>query len=96
VLREGLTNVTRHSHASRVEIQLTQTNGTVQGTLSDNGVGFTQKNLSDQRDQNRFGLAGMERRIKKIGGELAIKSSPGKGTMLSFAVPADAPVALQE
>src|SRR4029453_4166926 len=65
VLREGLTNVTRHSHASRVEIQLTQTNGTVQGTLSDNGVGFTQKNLSDQRDQNRFGLAGMERRIKK-------------------------------
>src|SRR5262245_3367854 len=93
VLREGLTNVTRHSHASKVEIQLTQTNGTLQGSLTDNGVGFSQKNPSDQ---NRFGLAGMERRIKKIGGELAVKSSPGKGTMLSFAVPTSAPVALQQ
>ena len=89
VLREGLTNVTRHSQASRVEIQLTHINGTVQGSLSDNGVGFTQKNLSDQSDPNGLGLAGMERRIRKIGGELAVKSSPGKGTMLSFSVPTD-------
>ncbi|HWP23679.1 MAG TPA: sensor histidine kinase [Candidatus Binatia bacterium] len=84
VLREALTNVTRHSHASKVEIQLTQTDGTLEGSLTDNGVGFNYKNLDERKG---FGLSGMEQRIKKIGGELFVKSSPGKGTRLAFAVP---------
>lgn len=84
VLREALTNVARHSHASKVEIQLTQTDGTLEGSLTDNGVGFNYKSLNKQKG---FGLSGMEQRIKKIGGELFIKSSPGKGTRLSFQVP---------
>ncbi len=84
VLREALTNVTRHSHASKVEIQLAQVNGTLEGFLTDNGVGFNYKTLDKN---NGFGLSAMEQRIKKIGGELFIKSSPGKGTHLSFQVP---------
>jgi signal transduction histidine kinase len=31
-------------------------------------------------------MIGMEQRIKKIGGELFVKSSPGQGTNLSFVV----------
>jgi signal transduction histidine kinase len=84
VLREALTNVTRHSHASKVEINLARKNGTIKGSLTDNGVGFNRKNLNDAHG---FGLKGMEQRIEKIGGELFIKSSPGKGTMLSFQIP---------
>jgi signal transduction histidine kinase len=84
VLREALTNVTRHSHASKVEIQLAQVNGKLEGSLIDNGVGFNYKTLDKN---NGFGLSAMEQRIKKIGGELFIKSSPGKGTHLSFQVP---------
>ena len=81
VLREALTNVTRHSHASKVQIQIAQKNGALSGTMIDNGVGFS------RRSENGFGLAGMEQRIKKIGGELLVKSSPGKGTKVSFNVP---------
>ncbi len=84
VLREALTNVTRHSHASKVEIYIIQRNGTLNGTMMDNGVGFSREN---QRAENGFGLTGMEQRIKKIGGELFVKSSPGKGTRVSFNVP---------
>jgi signal transduction histidine kinase len=84
VLREALTNVTRHSHASKVEINIAQRNGTVNGTMTDNGVGFSREN---QRAENGFGLTGMEQRIKKIGGELFVKSSPGNGTKISFDVP---------
>jgi two-component system, NarL family, sensor histidine kinase YdfH len=81
VLREALTNVTRHSHASNVEIHLIQQNGSLKGSLADNGVGFNrEKNAPD----NRLGLMGMEQRIKKIGGEFFVKSSPGKGTQVSF------------
>ena len=83
VLREALTNVTRHSHASKVEIHLRRRNGAVEGSLTDNGVGFS---LERSKQQNGLGLLGMEQRIKKIGGEFFIKSSPGQGTNLSFAI----------
>ena len=83
VLREALTNVTRHAHASKVEIHLQRKNGRLEGSLTDNGVGFSY----DQVRNAGFGLSGMEERIKQIGGELLVKSSPGQGTNLSFAAP---------
>jgi signal transduction histidine kinase len=82
ILREALTNVTRHSHASRVEIRLEQMNGTFRGSLTDDGVGFNQ-NLSNA---NGLGLTGMRERINKLGGELLIESAPGCGTKVSFVV----------
>ncbi len=91
VLREALTNVTRHSHASRVEIQLEQVNGTLKGSLTDDGVGFNQKNL---RTENGIGLSGMQQRMNKLGGELLVESSPGYGTKVSFVVPTAVPVEL--
>ncbi|TMA89074.1 MAG: sensor histidine kinase [Deltaproteobacteria bacterium] len=91
VLREALTNVTRHSHASRVEIQLEQMNGTLKGSLTDDGVGFNQKNL---RTETGFGLSGMQQRMNKLGGELLVESSPGYGTKVSFVVPTAVPAEL--
>ena len=83
VLKEALTNVTRHSHASRIEIQLQQSNGAFNGSLTDNGVGFDQANL---RNETGFGLSGMQQRMKKIGGDILVESSPGYGTKVSFVV----------
>ena len=83
-LREALTNVTKHSHASRVEIQITQGPDLLEASLKDNGVGFDQDN---QRNRSRLGLSGLGEIIKKFGGGLNIKSSPGMGTTVSFAVP---------
>jgi signal transduction histidine kinase len=91
ILREALTNVTRHSHASRVEIRLEQTNGTLRGSLADDGVGFNQKNL---RNETGLGLTGMRERINKLGGELLIESAPGCGTKVSFVVPTAASAGL--
>jgi signal transduction histidine kinase len=93
VLREALTNVTRHSHASRVEIQLEQLNGTLRGSLTDDGVGFNQKNL---KSETGLGLTGMRERITKLGGELLIESAPGCGTKVSFVVPTAASARLPD
>ncbi|HEX9263079.1 MAG TPA: sensor histidine kinase, partial [Candidatus Binatia bacterium] len=71
VLREALTNVTRHSHASKVDIHLTQKNGRLAGSLSDNGVGF---HAGQHKSETGLGLTAMEQRIKKIGGELIVES----------------------
>ena len=83
-LREALTNVTKHSHASRAEIQVVQTPDLLEASLKDNGVGFDQ---DKQKNRGGLGLSGMEDRIKKIGGQLTIKSSPGLGTSISLAIP---------
>jgi len=84
VIREGLTNVTRHSHASKVELHLKQSGEGFAGILSDNGVGF--ERISG-RNGYGVGLTVMEERIKKLGGEFVIKSSPGSGTNISFGIP---------
>ena len=76
--------MTRHSHASKVEIHLKQSADKFGGFLSDNGVGFDR---TSGRNGYGVGLTAMEERIKKLGGELVIKSSPGSGTNISFAIP---------
>ena len=83
-LREALTNVTKHSHASRVELQIVQTPELLEASLNDNGVGFDQ---DGQKNRLRLGLSGMEDRINKVGGRLNIKSSPGLGTTVMVAIP---------
>ncbi len=84
LLKEGITNVTKHSHASKVAIFIRQNGATLSGSLTDDGVGF---DFSALKENNGFGLTGMVNRVKNIGGELYIKSSPGAGTKISFAVP---------
>jgi len=84
VLREALINVTRHANATRASIHLRQDGNKLAGILSDNGVGFEQDAKTAKQG---FGLLGMAERIKKVGGELCIESSPGAGTNISFVVP---------
>jgi signal transduction histidine kinase len=84
VLREALTNVTRHSHATHATIRLRQEDNRLFGSLIDDGVGFEQ---NQKLGKSGFGLSGMTDRIKQIGGVLLIESSPGAGTTISFVVP---------
>jgi signal transduction histidine kinase len=84
VLREGLMNVARHSHASHADITLKQTRTEIRGTLTDDGLGFDPTDVS--RDHG-VGLSSMRGRIEKLGGELQIQSSPGRGAEVTFVVP---------
>jgi two-component system sensor histidine kinase DegS len=83
VLREGLMNVTRHSQASRTEVLLKQVGKSIEGNLTDDGVGFS---LAQTNGQG-LGLSTMKERIKRLGGELRVDSSPGKGTRINFVLP---------
>lgn len=71
VIREGVTNVVRHSRASRCTIGLDERSATV----SDDGVG-----LSPGRP--RTGLTGLQRRVEEAGGTLSVERGPGGGTVL--------------
>ena len=84
VLREGLTNITHHSHASRAEIFLRRQGSNLEGMLIDDGVGI---NLPTNLNTQGVGLKSMRERIEKLGGGFELKSSPGNGMKVIFSLP---------
>lgn len=88
VLREALTNITRHAHATKVAIELHQETDQVNGSIEDNGVGL---DLSQKFNRDRVGMASMRDRIEKNGGGFELRSSPGHGLKIAFTIPLDLP-----
>ena len=84
VLREGVMNIIRHSQASRADVVLMQTGTEIRGSLRDDGIGFDPITAINVHG---LGLPSMKERIKRLGGELDIQSSPGKGAKVSFVLP---------
>ena len=79
---EALNNVAKYAEASRAEISLTQLDGRLMFTVTDDGVGF-------DADTKAYGtgLQGMRDRLDAIAGKLAVESAPGHGTTITGAVP---------
>ncbi|HSD82473.1 MAG TPA: GAF domain-containing sensor histidine kinase, partial [Anaerolineae bacterium] len=88
VLQEGLNNVRRHAHATQIQVNLTVEAGRVILEIRDNGQGFVlPRRLGSFVQQKHFGLVGLQEHVDTVGGELAIQSSPGQGTVLRASVP---------
>ncbi|MGZ3237320.1 MAG: histidine kinase [Burkholderiaceae bacterium] len=84
ILQESLTNIARHSHATKVEIELSRRDNEFIMQISDNGIGFYQ---NDRRKGNAFGLLGIQERILFFGGKLIIDSNKKTGTTLFISIP---------
>jgi len=50
-------------------------------TVQDDGAGF------DTRFLRGLGILGMEERVRRLGGRLKISSQPGRGTVVTAALP---------
>jgi PAS domain S-box-containing protein len=84
VTQEALRNVTKHSQANRVAVEVRKTRNTLTLRISDDGIGFpTDKALRKQG----LGLTSMRERILLIGGELTVTSKPRAGTRIEAVVP---------
>lgn len=89
VLQEALTNVHRHSHASRAGVSLVRDAGSTTLEISDDGDGIPAERLQHLRDADRqsgVGLAGMRERVRELGGDFEIRSDC-RGTTVSVRVP---------
>ena len=88
VIMEGLTNVQRHAHASRVSLVLSRQKTTLNVVLEDNGCGFAPEEILERRSMSQqLGLIGMRERLEMVNGSMEIESAPGKGTTLYFHLP---------
>jgi PAS domain S-box-containing protein len=84
ILQEALTNVVRHSQAEQVKVDLNVDDSTVALTISDNGRGITETELSSPTS---LGLLGMRERVEFLGGSLIIEGKPGLGTVVRVRTP---------
>jgi two-component system, NarL family, sensor histidine kinase UhpB len=89
LIQEGLTNISKHAHATEAQVALERIPGT-QGSgnelrlsVADNGCGM---DLSSRR--SRFGLSGMRERVEMSGGTFELASAPGQGLRFSVRLPA--------
>ena len=84
ILQESLNNISRHAHASRVQVVLRVERDWIWMSVGDNGVGL---HTTGRHKTGSFGLVGIEERINILGGTFEIHSDPGTGTTIRVAVP---------
>lgn len=84
IIQEALTNVIRHSEATRVDVAVRRAGTTLILGVSDNGVGFAPDTLSGLHS---LGLVGMRERALACGGVLMVQGKPGEGTSIVVTIP---------
>lgn len=84
ILQESLTNIARHAHATRVQVNLKREYGEWVLTVIDDGVGITQANIDAPQS---LGLLGMGERALAIGGVVQFDGNPGQGTTIVARIP---------
>jgi PAS domain S-box-containing protein len=77
VFQEALTNILRHSRATRVNIMIEEEGGEFILEVKDNGRGITKDEIGRTES---LGLIGMQERVHLAGGSIEITGVPGKGT----------------
>jgi two-component system, NarL family, sensor histidine kinase DesK len=86
-LREAVTNIVRHAHATVCHVALLEKDGTIHFTLEDNGLG------GEIREGN--GLRGMRERVQSIAGDVKVSSPASGGTSLAITLPLESEPAEQ-
>ncbi len=107
VVQEALTNVVKHAHAGRVSVRIQSSDGRLQVTIEDDGIGPSANGwLENGRAQDAraivarngsgrgLGLRGMRERILMAGGDFELGRRRGGGTRLAFWLPLAAPAPL--
>ncbi|MFH1213442.1 MAG: PAS domain-containing sensor histidine kinase [Candidatus Neomarinimicrobiota bacterium] len=86
IFQEALTNVARHSHATKVEADLRIENHDFNMKIVDNGIGISDKQVNDPQN---LGLVGLRERVYPWNGRIEIKGRPKKGTTVLVFIPLD-------
>lgn len=87
IVQEGLTNAVKHAHARQVDIIVTGSQHDVRLQLSDDGDGFVPGTPPTDAVPRQLGLIGLGERVRLVGGEFSIHSTPGHGTLLRATIP---------
>jgi signal transduction histidine kinase len=82
IVAEALTNVVKHSHATRAEVTAVVERDTLSVEVRDDGIGGA--------DPDGHGLLGVRDRAAALGGRVRLSSRRGQGTVLTADLPLSA------
>jgi signal transduction histidine kinase len=88
VVQEILTNIVRHSDASKMKIDLLREADRMRIRIEDDGVGFDTEN--ELKSPRGLGLRTLSQRVRWLGGEIKLQSARGKGTLVEVEIPTEA------
>lgn len=80
VMQEALHNIVKHAQATEVLVQLQVGDGELRMRIQDNGRGLK----PSKRNSSGNGLSNMQKRMRDLGGEWRLSSSPGQGTCIEI------------
>jgi two-component system sensor histidine kinase DegS len=86
-VQELLGNAARHSQASQVKTQVDISDNAIRVVVDDNGKGFASEILEQG---NSLGLGLIRERVEMLGGSFDLSTISGKGTRVTFSLPATA------
>jgi two-component system sensor histidine kinase DegS len=88
IVQEALSNVRRHSGASRVLVHIRFLPDSTRLKIEDDGRGFNAPaRMDDLVSTGKLGLIGMHERARMLGGTLTVQSDPGEGTAIIAEMP---------
>ena len=89
VVQEGLVNIRKHSGAHSAVVRFGAQNGHWKLVIDDDGRGFpfTGRFTLSQLDDFRRGPTVIKERVRAVGGDMVIESTPGRGSRLEITVP---------
>ncbi len=87
IVQEALHNCEKHSGASKVRLEVRQSQGALTVAVEDNGRGFQLNEKRMPRQTTGLGLLGIRERAANAGGSLVIDSKPGSGARIALRIP---------
>lgn len=91
IVQEALTNVAKHSQATRVAVRLRRDNrNCLRLSIEDDGRGLDTERLS-----SGLGLMGMRERVIAADGEFNLHSQPQQGVQIAVRLPLTAPLVIE-
>jgi signal transduction histidine kinase len=88
ITQEALGNISKHAHATQVDLRLGRDDVGIVLTIRDNGVGFMQDDVDRSRESGHgFGLRTMSERAELLGGRCDVKSTKNGGTTVTVSLP---------
>jgi len=84
ILQETLTNIARHSDATRCEVSVNRVGDNLVIKITDNGKGASSQELAGT---NSLGIIGIQERAVSLGGNVTFESKPGNGVCVTARIP---------
>ena len=89
IVQESLTNIGKHAKATTVMVHLDTDDNQLRVEVEDDGQGFEAARAREYLRAGRVGLASMRERVELASGTFNLRSSPGRGTVITALIPLD-------